>query len=817
MSAMFRDLGYAVRRLRKNPGFAMVVILTLAVSIGANTAIFSLLDAMVLRPLPYPRPERLGGLMMKRISGQANQPVRIDGETWRQIESNVSTVDAATFSATGGVNLEADNQAQYVHGQRVSARYFDVLGIRPLLGRSFTEAEDTKGGPRAVILSYGLWQKSFHGDTNLLGQAIRLKSVPYTVIGILPENARTPSAAELWTSLRPSTSDEGGGDNYSVIVRLKDRAGWQEANAQLSRLQSVTFRVLEKQRPGEHFSLCAVPLQEGLTAGTRTPVSILMAAVGFILLIACANLAGLALVRIGRKEAEIATRLALGVTRWAILRQFWLESLVLAVLGGGAALLVGSVSLELLTTRIPNVFLAPGGVSLDFRVLLFTAAVTISASVLFGLLPATRMRRVDVRTSMANRGSHAGSARLRYGLITGEVALTIVLLTTAGLLIRTLIYLETLPPGFNSVNVMTAKASLDDARYNMQAPFLRLLDRSVAAMRAIPGVEAAAVGLNVPYERALNYGVQIADGAQTGQWHMTDLIYVTPGYFTALQIPLQAGRPFLDSDTPSSQFVAIVNASFARDYLGRGNAVGRHLRSDGNTIEVVGVVGDVVVSPGFSAGPMTSEPAFYVPATQMPTQLVNLSHVWFQPSWIVRTKGPVRGGAVGGGPVAGATRQMQQALASADPDLPISGFYSMKDILADVLLLRRVEAGLLTTLAGLALMLSAIGIYGLVSSLVNQRTRELGIRMALGCTVRGAMLEASRGGFGATGTGVMAGLLLSWSAARVVRSQLFGIRAYDPLTMAGVTALLVLVAAVAAILPTFRITRIDPAQTLRSE
>jgi predicted permease len=427
-------------------------------------------------------------------------------------------------------------------------------------------------------------------------------------------------------------------------------------------------------------------------------------------------------------------------------------------------------------------------------------------------LPAIGMRRVDVRASMATRGSDAASGRLRYGLIAGEVALTIVLLTTAGLLIRTLVYLETLPPGFNPVNVMTAKASLDDARYNAREPFLRLLDRSVTAMRAIPGVEAAAVGLNVPYERALNYNMQIADGAEISQWHMTDLVYVTPGYFAALEIPLQAGRTFQDSDTPSSQFVAIVNASFARAYVGRANAVGRHLRSDGNRIEVVGIVGDVVASPGFSPGPMTSEPTVYVPATQMPTQLVNLSHVWFQPSWIVRTKGRVAGGSV-----ASVTRQMQQALASADPNLPISGFYSMNDVLADVMLLRRVEAGLLTTLAGLALMLSAIGIYGLVSSLVNQRTREFGIRMALGCTLQGAMLEASRAGFAATSAGVAAGLLMSWSAVRVVRSQLFGIPAHDPWTMAGVTALLVLVAAIASMLPTFRIARIDPAQTLRAQ
>jgi predicted permease len=378
----------------------------------------------------------------------------------------------------------------------------------------------------------------------------------------------------------------------------------------------------------------------------------------------------------------------------------------------------------------------------------------------------------------------------------------------AGLLIRTLVYLRTLPSGFNPENVVVAKASLDDARYSDRASFLKLLDESIAAVHNIPGVQSAAAGLTVPYERALNYSVRVADGRQAGDQDMTNLVYVTPSYFEALQIPLHTGRLLATSDTPSSQFVAVVNAAFAQRYFGQENSVGRHVISDGNTIEVVGVVSNVVTPPGLSAGaPIVAEPTVYVPATQMPMQLVNLAHVWFQPSWIVRTRGSF----------AGVDQQVQQALAQVDPDLPVSGFYAMRDVLSEALLLQHAEVSLLATLAALALLLSSVGIYGLVSNLVNQRTRELGIRMALGCTLQGAMFEVSRSGIIATGAGLACGLFFSSAAVKVLQSQLFGVALYDPLTLCGVSAVLALVAVLAAVLPTFRIAKIDPAETLRAQ
>jgi macrolide transport system ATP-binding/permease protein len=418
MQTVLPELRYALKQLCKNPGYSLVVIVTLALSIGANTAIFSVVDALLLRPLPYPEPERLGSLM-QRISGPANvtYPINIDGETWRHLR-DIPAVTAAVASGAGGVNLEAGGRAQYVHGERVSATYFDVLGLRPLIGRSFGAAEDTSGGPRAVVLSYNLWKNTFDGDSNIIGKPIRLKGVTYTVIGVLPTGAHTPSNADLWTSLRPDTSEEGGGDNFEPILRLKNGATWQQADAQLSQLQSLTSRVVQKKHPGARVSFYAVPLQQSLALETRTTAMILMAAVGFVLLVACANLAGLALVRVGRRAAEIATRLALGATKWAILRQFWIESLLLTLAGGAAALLVGGLTLELMNRLIPKNFLPLGGVSMDARVLLFTAAAGIGASLFFGLLPALGARHIDVRFALANGSSRSiaqsGGRRTRW-------------------------------------------------------------------------------------------------------------------------------------------------------------------------------------------------------------------------------------------------------------------------------------------------------------------------------------------------------------------------------------------------------------------
>ena len=536
-----------------------------------------------------------------------------------------------------------------------------------------------------------------------------------------------------------------------------------------------------------------------------------MTAVGFILLIACANLAALTLVRIARRSPEFATRLALGATRWQILQQLWMEGLVLALIGGLAGVALAFGALHALNALIPPDLLPVSNIALDGRVLAFTFAATIGTSLLFGLLPAFQTRRLDLRSSIAAGSSRSiassGQTRLRQMLIAGEIALTVVLLAASGLLVRTLIYLETLPPGFDPNNVMTAKLSLDDLRYHDAANFQQLISKSLATMRQIPGVQSAAMGLSLPYERGLNDGTKIADGKESGKDAFATTIYVSPGYFETLRIPVLGGRSFSDTDTSDSEPVAIVNQAFARKYFSSSEAIGRHF-ADKKPRAVVGVVSNVAKTPGLdSRQPLDFEPTIYLPATQFEPGMLAIVHIWFQPSWIVRTSGPVDG----------LTQQMQSALASADPALPFSGFYRMSDLRDQAVALQRIEVTLLTTLAALALLLSAVGIFALVSNLVVQRTREIGIRIALGSTIREAMFEVGRPGLLSAATGLAAGLVLSAFALRITKSALYGVRIYDPATIAGVLALLGGIAVAASLVPTLRIARIHPAETLRAE
>ncbi len=808
MSVFGQNLRFALRQLRRNPGFTATVIVTLALSIGANTAIFSIVNALMLKSLPYAHPERMGTIF-EQIQGvePSNERNDIDGEQWELLRDNVPSLIAAVSSnGTSGVNLQAGQNVEYVHAGRISQHYFDVLGIRPGLGRNFSADEDRPEGSKAAILSYGLWRSTFGSDPNLIGQTIHLKGEPYTVIGVLPPATVTPLNADLYMALQPSRKGEGGGTNYEVITRLKDGATWQQADAELNRAWAAREARFASRHPGSRVSYRSIPLQQGQSAELAPKAVALMLSAGFILLIACANLAGLTLVRMARRTPEIATRLALGASRWQIQRQFWIENLLLAGIGGVAGVAVGFAALRGLLSLLPKDFLPVSDVSLDLQVLAFTLLVSMCSSLLFGMLPAFAVRRVDLRASVAQRSVAGGERlRLRQALIAGEVALTVVLLAGSGLLIRTLVHLESLPPGFNPAGVMTAKASLDDARYTDPAAFRKLMDESVAAMQHIPGVRNAAVGLNVPYERPLNSGVTIHDGKEAGMESGTDAIYVTPGYFDTLDIPLLAGRQFAALDGPETQQVAIVNRAFARKFFHGGNPVGRTLNK-GRTI--VGMVGDVPLSPGLDDdAPLDSEATMYVPTAQVDTQWLPLVHIWFQPSWVVRTAGPVEG----------LTGQMQRALTSVDPGLPFSGFYSMNDLMAQTLAMQRIEVALLSAMAGLALLLSAVGIFALVANMVAERTREIGIRIALGSSIRQAMARVGGAGISASAAGLALGLLLSAGTLRVMRSVLYGVGVYDGATMAAVVLMLTAITCIATLVPALRIARIDPAATLRDE
>ena len=808
MGRFQQHLRFAVRQLRRNPGFTATVIVTLALSIGANTAIFSIVNALMLKSLPYPHPDRMGTIFTRAHGGEPYDGRHwIDGTQWEMLRDNVPSLIAAVSSGTpAGVNLQSGHNVQYVQAGRVSAQYFDVLGIHPAFGRSFSPAEDRPHGPKAAILSDALWRTSFGANHDLIGQTIDLKGEPYTVIGVLPVGAITPGNADVYTALQPSRQGEGGGSNFEVITRLRDGATWQQADAEINRAWAFRIQRFQKEYPsGAQMDFYSVPLQRGQSSELRPKAWSLMMAAGFILLIACANLAGLTLVRMARRMPEIATRLALGASHWQIQRQLWIENILLASIGGAAGVGVGFVALRGLLSLLPKNYLPIAGIPLDGRVLAFTLVVSMLTSVLFGMLPALAIRKVDLRSSMASRAVAGDPLRLRQALIAGEVALTVVLLAGSGLLIRTLIHLQTLPPGFNPQGVTAAKASLDDARYQDPAAFRRLMNESIAAMQKIPGVENAAVGIASPYERVLNDQVKLNDGPRAAQSVQTDFLYVTPGYFETLQIPLLAGRTFRNSDGPDTQPVAIVNQTFARKFFPGINPIGHTL--DKGTV-IVGVVADVQLSSGLNpTAPVMTEESMYVPATQLGPQFISLVHVWFRPSWIVRTNRPVEG----------LSGQMQRAFSSVAPGLPFSGFYRMNDLLAETLAAQRVEVALLSAMAGLALLLSAVGIFALVANMVAQRTREIGIRIALGSSVRQAMAHIAGPGIRASTLGLAVGVALCFLTLRIMRTVIYGISIYDWPSITAVAATLLLVTIVATALPTLRIATIDPAKTLRDE
>jgi macrolide transport system ATP-binding/permease protein len=822
IESILGDINFALRQMLRNPGFTATVVITLALSIGVNTAIFSLVNALLLKTLPYPHPEQLGTIFV-RFSGpnltSGDQRTNLDGQMWEQLRDNVPALDSAltagltsggSLQTTGqtGQNGQAGGHAEYVHSGRVSAHFFNVIGLHPLLGRNFSVDEDRPSGPHAAILSYALWHTAFNSDPNILGTPIQLKSEPYTVVGVLPQNAITPLDADIYTSLQASQNGEGGGTNFSEIVRLRDGATWQQADAQINRAFAVRTARFYRKFPGGSIFYNTIPLQQAQTHELRPEALALMASAGLILLIACANLAGLTLVRVLRRQGEIATRLALGATSWQIQRQFWIENLLLAIVGGAFGLGTGFLALRGLLHLLPEHFLPVASVSLDGRVLAFTAAVSLLTSIFFGMLPALTTRKVNLRSAIISHAVAGGGIRLRQALIAGEVALTLVLLAAAGLLIRTLVHFETLPTGFNPNGVLAAKASLDDAHYREPAVFRKLMRESVAAMSQIPGVEDAAVGLNLPYERTLNGGLTISDGPQAGHQVGADQMYVTPHYFSTLQMPILAGRDFAASDGPDTQPVAIVNQTFARKFFQVSNPADAIGHIVDKTTHIIGVVADTQLSSGLSdnATPLTSEETMYIPAAQVPAPLLG-AHVWFQPSWIVRYAHPIEG----------LSAQMQRALSGVDPNLPFSGFYSLSDLMNTTLANQRVGVALLTVMAGLALLLSAIGIFSLVANMVLQRTREIGIRLALGSSVQQAMLKIGSSGLGASALGLVLGLILCIFALRAMRSVLYGIGVYDAPTIAAVVFTLAAIAVLATTIPVLKIARVNPAQTLRED
>jgi predicted permease len=821
VDALARDFRYACRVLRKSPAFAITAMATLGLCIGANTAIFTMIDCVLFRPLPYPEPDRLAWIseLQHTPEGEYEETAQT-GRRWEFLRDNVRTLELAVYSsASQGVNLLPEGTgAQYVKQQRVSAGFFRVLGIAPLIGREIQPEEDRVGGPAVAVLSHSLWRRVFASDSGVVGRKIVLRGEPYTVIGVMPPNFRSVPNAELWTPLRPSASGEGAGANYSVIGRLRPGFLRDNAQSELTALSASYFSTLHL-RPGVFLRLHLISVQRGLSDDLRMPLLLLWAAVGLVLLIGCVNVASLAIARAGTRRHEIRTRLALGSGRGAILRQFFAESLVIAIAGGIAGLALGYAAisglrgwLSSLDTGFPGAQLLNQPLLLDVRVLGITAAASLVTALTFGLYPAfqaTRARAGLVSSGRSILGPRHAFAR--RAMVATEVAMSTMLLIAAGLVGRTLILLAGLNPGFDRRDVLTASLSLQDARYSDAAQVNRLFDGSLQRLRDYPGVEAAGVGLTLPYERALNEGARVLDGPHPMQQaQTTNVTYITPGYFEALRISLLRGRMFHTGDTAESQAVAIVNAAYVRRYIRDSEPLGMHVAlGGGQPEEIIGVVADVQEKrAGWGDfGPLGAIPDVYVPATQFSDAGFRTVHTWFMPKWVVRSSASRRQ----------ASSALQQAVASVDPRLPFAELRSMDEVRSAAFGMQRLETLLLSSLSSLALLLAAVGVYGIIVHSVVERTREFGIRLALGCTRWRVIGSTASSGIWTALIGAAAGVGASLWTGKLMTALIWGVKPNDGYTLSAVTAILLTVAALASLIPALRITRIDPAVTLREE
>lgn len=811
--ALGRDLRYAVRVLRKTPAFTITAVATLAVVIGANTAVLSVADHVLVRSLPYPDASRLALIETHRTSpNDVDTGTWVDGVMWEAVRDRVHVADRAVFvSGSGGVNFNLGNAAAFVKQQRVGSGFFRVLGVAPALGREFSIEEDRPDGPRAAMLSYALWRSAFGSDPAVIDRSIMLRGEPYRVVGVMPEAfAGTNPDVDVWTPLRASKDGEGGGTNYQTVVRLNPSVTWDQLDAELRAVSTPELFASMGKLKGQNAQwLSAKPMQAAMVEEEREPIIMLGAAVSAVLLIACVNIASLLLARGGSRQKELATRMALGAGRRVVIRQLMAESVVIALIGGAAGLALGWLGLEALKQLAAETFSDWKSITIDGRVMAITAGLSLVTSVVFGLVPAWQASRIDVQRGLADGGSRsvAGGSRhwLRRTLVVSEVALGAVLLVCAGLLIHTFAKLNSLNPGFDPSALTTASVSLQDARYTTAEQVNHLFDDSVATLQATPGIESAAVSLELPYTRLLNLGARFADEKDG---HTANLSYVTAGFVKTFRIPLKAGRDLAPTDRAGTAPVVLVNEAFARLYSKGRDVVGRRLRVSGTEREIVGVIGDLQQKGGFFtagmvAGPLTQAPAVFAPASQLSAGLFTLVHQWFRPVWTVRSSSRDAGKAVAA------------AIASVDGQLPVAEVQTMADVRASALAEQRLMMTLVGAIAGAALLLAAMGLYGLIAHSVNERTREFGIRMALGATAVQTMRHVAGAGVSLALVGAAIGGGLSMLAVRLVRAFLWGVEPSDPLTYVAVLGFLIAVAAVAGVLPALRLLKLDPVKALR--
>ncbi|MGH9935376.1 MAG: ABC transporter permease [Blastocatellia bacterium] len=805
MGSLLQDLRYGARMLVKKPGFTLIAILTLALGIGANTAIFSVVDALLLRPLLYHEPERLVMLAEKGRNGRRSTMSYPNYGDWRE---RAQSFEGMASIRSQSFNLTGVHRPAQLRGRTVNWNFFQLLGVQPRLGRLFVTEDDRYGAARTALLSNGLWKERFGGDTSVVGRKLLLDGEPYEVIGVLPPGFEYFRADDLYAPIglflspQNSLTDRGTTRGLYAVARLKPGVTLEQASSEMAGIAAQLEREYPAVNSGR--SAMAEPLQDVMSESVRQSLWVLLGSVGFILLIACVNVANLLLVRAADRQKEIALRLALGAGRGRIVRQLLSESLLIALLGGAFGVLVGYWMLDGLLALAPSNIPQLGRVGLNNTVLLFTLGVSVLTSALCGLLPAWQASRTDLQTTLKEGGrSAAGAGRdvTRKTLLVVEVSLALVLLVGAGLLVRSMARVLSVDPGFNPDNLLTMGISLPGEAYTAPRR-IAFYDDCLARISALPGVRSAALTLSLPINGSQWGSIFIAADKPVpprGQLPNTEMIPVSANYFETMGIRLLKGRVFTSADTADSAKVTVINETLARRIWPGEDPIGKRLKpgypeNQAPWHEVVGVVSDVKLNGVERATPLEA----YLPLAQGPWPIFSVA---------VRTTGDPL-------PLAPA---VARAIHSIDKDLPVFAIRSMDQLLGSSRSQRRLTLTLLGSFAALALLLAAVGIYGVISYSVRQRTHELGIRMALGAQRRDVLKLILTQGLKLALIGVAIGLLAAFALTRWMETLLFNVRPTDPLTFAAIAVVLLLLALLACWLPARRATKVDPMVALRVE
>ena len=821
METLLQNLRYAVRTLRNSPGFAAVAILTLALGIGANTAIFSVVNAVLLQPLSYPDPDRLVELELSSPQGNGNVTSIPKFNVWREQTDVFDSVAAYDFSGPG-INLTGGDRPELIKGIHVSADYFRVFGAPVALGRTFTPEEDRPGGPAVVVISNGLWRNRFGSDPGILNRTIDLGQEPYTIIGVIGPTYSGDPKSDIWLPLKPDPNSVDQGHYLRATARLKPGVTLVQAQAAMKHAADQFNRKFPNSPvmgPGASFT--AIPLRDSVIGDVRFGLLLLFGAVGFVLLIACANVASLLMARATIRRREIAIRSALGAGRSRLMWQLLTESLLLSLAGGVLGLGLGYVGVRALLainpSDIPRVGEQGAAVALDWRVLVFTLVAAILTGILFGLVPALSTSQSGISNTLRESGARSGTGlrhnRARAVLVITEMALALVLLVGAALLIRTFGALRGVNPGFDARNVLIMEMSLNAGRFEKAAGVDQLEREGRRRIESLPGVTAAAMTCCVPLEGGFGLPFIIEGRPLTnGPYHGgATWLTISPHYFDVFRIPLISGRVFTDQDNGAADRVVVINQALAKEYWPKGDALGARIsigkgvgpEFDEPPRQIVGIVADV------REGALSRPPdqIMYVPFAQVNDGIIALNNRIIPVTWVVRTKlQPFSLSA-----------DIQRELREASGGLPVAHTRSMQQVVGESTARNDFYMTLLTIFAGVALLLAAIGVYGLMAYSVQQRTQEIGVRMALGASPQQVRRMVVVQGMQLALVGVVIGVGSALGLTRLMSSLLYGVKPWDPITIALVAVLLSGVTLLATYLPARRASRVDPMVALRYE